>query len=172
MSSLPQGAGDLVDELTALLDEEIELLELRCSQLGTLTSATLERNDDVLETVLREIEKTQQRQVATDLKLQALRDAFAEALGWSVEEMRLSQLADSLPPAQGSAVRYRRRQIVLLSDKLKRQHIETVVVVTECARVNRMLLESLFPKAGAVTTYGARGQRSARLDTGLVDVES
>ncbi|MCD6364946.1 MAG: hypothetical protein J7M14_03640 [Planctomycetes bacterium] len=161
-----------VKELTALLDEEIELLDLRCSQLSQLCSATLHRDEDVLEKLLGEIERTQQRQEVTDLRLQAMRASLAGCFGVEPREMRLARLIELLAGEQAAAVDCRRRQMILLIDKLRRKHMETALIISECARLNHMLLESLMPGAPAVTIYGARGESAWCSDIGLVDVES
>ena len=172
MNRLTEGAVELVDELVVLLDREIELLDKRHAQLEELSRATVRRDDEVLDPLLEQIERTQQVQTRTDLKLQALRSTLAATLGWAVAETRLARLIERLDGPRAAELDYRRQQIILLSERLKRQHMATVLVVTECARINRMLLESFFPEKRAVTTYGARGQSSWGLDVGLVDVES
>lgn len=172
MMSLPEEIAIFVDELVKLLDEEIELLETRCAQLAKLSKAMSRRDDETMETLLDDIEKTQELQIRTDSRLHAARHALAESFGWSLEQTRLAKLIEELPDQFASEVDYRRKRIVLLSDQLKRRHMETVVVVTECARVNRLLLESLFPQTQSVTTYGTQGKSSWQLDVGLVDVES
>ena len=172
MTDLPQGIAGLVEELIRLLDEQIELLDVRCSQLAALSDATTRRDDEALEALLADIESAQQHQTGADTKLQALRNALANAAGWPVEQMRLALLIEHLPDQQSTAVDYRRQQIILLTDRLKRQHMETALILSECARVNRLLLEALFPETRSVTTYGAKGENSWGQDRGLVDVES
>ena len=172
MIAFPEGLAGLVDELINLLDLEIELLDRRFVQLVGLSEATLEVDKKALEALLEQIEQTQHDQSRTDLKLQALRGALAEALDWLLDQLRLARLVEALSAPLAGEVSYRRQQIILLSDRLKQQHMETALVLTKCARVNRLLLESFFPDRQRVTTYGARGECSWGLDAGLVDVES
>jgi len=65
----------------------------------------------------------------------------------------------------------RRQQIIVLTSKLRQQHLETCLFLLESSRINRLLLESLFPDSEPVVTYGADGQDQWRPDTGLVDAE-
>jgi len=172
MNCPPERIAALIGELTTVLDEEIGLLERRCDQLRDLAEATLQRDDDGLEALLDRVERALETQAATDLKLQALRNALADAFGWSIPQMRLARLIEELPGRLAAEISYRREQILLLSERLKDQHVRTALVVSECARINRLLLESFFPEGRRVTTYSSTGASSWGLDTGLVDVES
>ena len=172
MNCPPERIAALIVELTTVLDEEIGLLERRSAELADLAEATLQRDDDRLEVLLDEVERTLEVQNATDLKLQALRNALADALGWPVSQMRLSRLIEELPGGLAGEISYRREQILLLSGRLKDQHLRTALVVSECARINKLLLESFFPDGGGVTTYNSSGASSWGPESGRVDVES
>jgi hypothetical protein len=169
MITAPTDMRSTVGELQALLDEEIALLDLRRRQLEALSSAVVDRDEDRLEQLLVEMESVQSMQSATDLKLGALRTALAGWLGVAPAKMRLSRLLAELPADQRVAIEYRRQQIVLLADKLRRQHMETAVLLWEFAKVNRRLLEGLLPRSQEVTTYGTAGPDAWRPPTGLTD---
>jgi len=162
---------DLITELLAILDEEIALLNKKHDELEVLRGAIVERDDELMEKVLGEMERTAREQAATDVKLDALRNVFAGRLGWRKEETKLARLIEALPESQRSAVDYRRQQIVLQAERLRRRHMETAVLLMESARINRLLLETLLARGEPVTTYGAKGPRSWRADTGLLDAE-
>ena len=85
--------------------------------------------------------------------------------------MKLSKLIEQLDDEHRLGVNYRREQIVLLAEQLRRRHVETAMLLMESARVNRMLLESLFPQSEPVNTYGTEGAQSWRPDAGLLDAE-
>ena len=172
MTDMPERALALVDELVKMLDREIDLLDLRCIQLAGLSRASIDRDDEGMESLLAEIENTQFRQESTDRELHSLRRGLADLLGWPISQTRLGVLTGALSGDRRDAVADRRRQIVALIAQLRRQHMSTSLVVAESARINRMLLESLCPQSRQVTTYGVRGESSWRGDSPLVDVES
>jgi len=172
MNALPDSALALVDELIKMLDREIDLLDVRCLQLAGLSRASIERDDEAMETLLAEIETTQLRQESTDRELDSLRRSLAGLLGWPVARTRLGALLEVLPDGRRDALAARRDRIAALVDQLRRQHMSTALVVAESARINRMLLESLSPQSRRVTTYGVRGQTSWRPDAPLVDMET
>ena len=64
-----------------------------------------------------------------------------------------------------------RQRIVELTDALRKQHLQTVLLLAECARFNRLLLESILPGGEMVMTYGTGGSDLWRSGTGLVDTE-
>ncbi len=171
MISVTAGIASIIDELLGVLDEEIALLQRRKSQMGRLCEAIVERDDDTMERLLAEMSETQQLQEHVDLKLLAHRNTVANAVGRAPGEMKLSVLIAELPPSHRPAVDYRRQQIVLLIQDVRRQHLDTALLLGECARINHMLLTGMFPAASEVTTYDHDGPDTWRSDTGLVDAE-
>ena len=167
----------MVAELLDLLDEEIVLLDLRRRQLEALSEAIAVRDNDRLEMLLEEVERTLEMQAGVDAKLRALRASLAEEMAGPGrvplrdDEVRLSDLARMLGGERRQAIERRRTEIVRLAGELRTQHLRTAVLLTECGRINRLLLEAIFPQSRSVTTYGEGGSSSWRPDTGLVDAE-
>jgi len=170
---IPTGPPDraLVAELVAVLDEEIALLIKKQSELAALADSIVERDDERLAGLLVEMQQTQQAQSATDVKLDALRNIFAERLLCRPEELKLSRIIESLDEDDRLTVDYRRQQIVVLGEQLRREHLETAILLAESARINRLLLEGLFPQSRPVTTYDIDGQKSWRPGAGLLNTE-
>jgi hypothetical protein len=171
MISAGTGMSVLVEKLLGSLDEEIALLEEKTVQLASLRRAMLDRDDQAMAAVLTEIEQDQRRQDSVDLRLSAARRAMANAMGIPAGQLRLSRLIDELPPAEAASVDYRRQQILLLAERARKQHLETAILLHECSRINRMLLEGLFPQNQSVTTYGQGGSDTWRPESGLMDTE-
>lgn len=158
------------DELHHILQEEIRLLHERIAQFDELYDAILHRNNDRMETLLEEMTATQQAQAKVDTSLDALRNLFARSLGCSPAEIRLSELADHVHDPQ--AVLHKREQIILLSESLKKKHLRTAVLLTECARINRSLLDGLLPaEEQGLSTYGHGGANPWRSNSGLLNAE-
>ncbi|HUT02244.1 MAG TPA: flagellar export chaperone FlgN [Phycisphaerae bacterium] len=162
---------DPTDELARLLEAESALLDLRRSQLASLCGAIIDRDDEAVERLLDQVERAQELQSATDRELDVLRRQWAERLGCPPEEVKLSRLIAALPEPLRGALAEQRQQIIERAEGLQREHMRTVMVLTECARINRLLLESLFPESQGVTTYSAAGSDPWRPEAGLVDAE-
>jgi flagellar biosynthesis/type III secretory pathway chaperone len=161
----------LLKELLAVLDEEIALLNKKTGELESLSGAIVERDNDRFGPLLEQMEQTHQGQAATDVKLDALRNTLAEKIGCEPSEMKLSRLIDLLDEQDRLTVDYRRQQIILLTEQLRKQHAATMILLAESARINRMLLENLFPQSQPVKTYSAAGADSWRPATGLLDTK-
>jgi len=160
-----------IASLEALMDEEIALLDLRRSQLSCLCGAIVDRDEDAVEGLLEQIERAQQLQAATDGKLQALRKVAARRLCRPEGQVKLSGLIAALDEPLRPPLAERRQRIIDLAGRLQQEHMRTVILLTECARLNRMLLEGLFPQGEGVTTYDADGAEAWRGEAGLVDTE-
>ena len=124
-----------------------------------------------LEQLLSEMEETQQIQGDTERKLQALRSALANAIGCNPHRLRLADLMARLDDERRATLDYRRQQIILLVQEVRGQHLRTTMHLLESARINRMLLEGLFPQTESVNTYDMNGSSSWHADGGLVDAE-
>jgi len=161
----------LVEELVAALDEQIELLKLRRALLEGLCQAMLHRDEETVEKLLDRIEQAQPLQAAADGGLMALREELAKALRCDARQLKLSMLWQRLGAAQRQRLESRRGEVLAQAEAFRRQHLTATVVLTECARVNRLLLESLFPPSQAVVTYGTRGTEEWRAPSGLMDEE-
>ncbi len=107
----------LAGQLLEVLDEEVSLLVLRQSHLERLRAAILEREDSAMEKLLAEMVEVQQKQAATDVRLEKLRKSLGSLLGYNGEKLQLADLVESLPGELGVAVGQRRGQIVSLLDK-------------------------------------------------------
>ena len=169
---LPLGlTSEQMERLTSLLGQEEALLSLRRSQLDSLCAAIVDRDDDAVERLLEQVEQAQQLHANTDEKLNALRRELAEQLACPIERVRVSALIDELDSPEREALARQRDRIVELAEALQLQHLRTVMLLSECARINRLLLESLFPKSEGVLTYTASGQDPWQPDAGLFDAE-
>jgi flagellar biosynthesis/type III secretory pathway chaperone len=136
-----------------------------------MTAAIVEHDNDRLEDVLEEMQQTLRIQDARDGELLAAREVLAKAFSCAARKMTLSSLMESLPAGRQSELDERRRRIGLLAGQLRNRHQHAAWVVVESARINRMLLDRLFPDAGAVTVYEPGGRNQWRTGPGLVDAE-
>ena len=58
-----------------------------------------------------------------------------------------------------------------LAERLQLAHLRAVVLLGECARINRLLLESLFPASRTPATYSQGGAEPWGSGPGLLDAE-
>ncbi len=160
-----------VSALLAALDQEIRLLTQRQAQLERMSEAILRHDEDRLEDLLGEMQQALDDQARADRRLRQAQAALAQALGCGSRPVRLRLLAQRLAGRQRAQLESRRRRIVALALDVRRQHLRTIVLVRECARINRLLLETIFPGSREVETYTAGGAERWRPNTGLVNAE-
>ena len=171
MTGMTKALEALWAELESVLDEEVALLDLRRRQLESLCGCLVDRDQQALAGLLEQIDATQRDQQSVDIKLQACRNAVARAMGRDPQTARLSELIAQLPQDRAIGLDYKREQIVLQAQQLKRRNFESAVLLHESARINRMLLDCLAPVQENVETYGQKGSRPPRRASGLVDAE-
>jgi flagellar biosynthesis/type III secretory pathway chaperone len=121
--------------------------------------------------VLDEIERAQQQQALTDIRLHSVRESLAAALGMETRALRLSGLIPLLEGRIAAEIDARRRRITRLAEEVRKRNLQAAVILSECARINHLLLQSLFPRENSVTTYGAKGSATWRSGVGVVDAE-
>jgi flagellar biosynthesis/type III secretory pathway chaperone len=161
----------LLSKLADILDEEISLLNAKSEQLEALSAALIERDDEAMQSLLDEMERTQRAQAAADVKLEAVRGSLAALAGRKPACVTLAEIIDSLDDEPRAEMDSRRGQIVVLARHLRHKHLSAVLLLAESARINRLFLERLFPSCRPVRTYGAKGADSWRAEAGLFDAE-
>ena len=171
MIAITPGIKGLLNELLLILDQEIELLEVRLTQVSAMHSAILDRDEPATEKLLSDLETTQQRQIHVDMKMGALRGSLSTAFRCRAGEVKLSFLIARVDADLALPLDYRRRRIVALVEELRRQHVRTALLLRECARINRTLLEGLLSGCGTLTTYGSGGKNHWHARSGVVDTE-
>jgi hypothetical protein len=168
----------MVGRLLALLDEQIVLLDNRLAIPKGLSQATANYDNQAMETLLARMEQAMLAQGAHDRALRDVRKRLAAALGWPLGNTCLTALAKVLgdDPRQGpqglaAQVHSRRSRIIQLVAAIRQTHMHMVLLLTECMKVNRLLMEHLFPQAQGLALYGSSGHKRWRQSPGLVDAE-
>ncbi len=159
----------LVGELLAVLDETIDLQQETLQQLQTLSEAILAHDDAALTERMDALGRTPDRLEAVARKRNAVRTRLARAAGCPVGEMTLDRVARGAAAPQAGAVRRRRERLRGLAETVRRQHLETAVLMAEVARVNRSILTGLFPGAAGAGTYRTDGTAPWQPGHGLLD---
>ena len=162
---------DLIDKLLSVLDVESHLLELRRTQMEELHDLLIHSDEARMERLLCEMEQAQQRQFETDEALASVRSALARAMGRPDGKVRIQEILPYLDEPIRLAVKDRREKLMLQANRLREQHLATTILLSESLRINRILLEGLFPRREALETYDTKGVRKWQKGTGLMDME-
>jgi hypothetical protein len=160
-----------VDKLLAVLDEDIRYIHDSLLQLNELRSSVVKRDDAALDRLLSTIRAKAGSYVVNESKRQSLRKDLADALGCNVEQMTLTMLESRLPIEKKAQVANKKAELRTLIGELKREHLATATLLSECARFNNLLLASIFDlgKTGTLT-YRANGVTNRQMDKTLVNL--
>jgi flagellar biosynthesis/type III secretory pathway chaperone len=162
MKAMVTGIDNKIDELLVVLDKDIQHIQESMSRLNELRSLVIKRDDTALSNY-----------ADNESRRQSIRNELANAFGCDVKQMTLSRLEKTLPKGKNTQVTQRKAKLKSLTNKLKEEHLITVLLLSECARLNRLFLNSIFNagKAGTVI-YDSNGITRRQIDTALINLRS
>ncbi len=161
-----------VERLLAVLDADIRHLETTLVQLDTLRGLLIKRDDTALELLLGEIRGRTEAYAANEQTRQRLRGDLALALGCDAGRLTLSGLQSMLPEPQRAAMASRQKKLKSLIEELRREHMLTVALVSDCTRFNRTLVRTLFGAGSqAGVLYNPSGQARQQTNTTLMSLQ-
>jgi len=160
-----------VNELLLVLDKDIEHIKQSLSRLHELRSLIIKRDEPALLRVLEEMRLETEAYAANESRRNSIRKELAAALGYRLEQMRLTELVKELPSEKKGPVRQKWTELKKLTAKLKKEHSRTGLLLTECVRFNRLLLKSILEtgKTRAIE-YDSNGQTKRTKGTAFVNL--
>jgi hypothetical protein len=160
-----------VDELLEVLDADIQHLERTLSQLDSLRSSLIKRDDTALNALLTDLQGQIDQHAANERRRQELRTDLARSLGCLADDLTLSVLKLRVPSSRRSLLAGRQKMLASLVRQLKREYTLTVALVSDCARFNRLLVRAIFGTGAETgTTYGAAGTATHQTNASMVSL--
>jgi hypothetical protein len=87
--------------------------------------------------------------------------------------MTLSRLEAELSGEKKAEVIRRKIKLQTLAEELKKEHLSTTMLLSDCARFNSMLLTSVLELGQVGTiTYGPRGSAERQINSAFVNLQS
>lgn len=168
MRAIPSEIEDKVDELLACLDIDVRHIEENLLHLNELRGLVIKRDDVALGRLLESIRAKSGRYADHDSKRQAIRQDLAKMLGCELDQMILMALASRVPESRKGQIMEMQATLRTLTEKLRKEHTSTALLLSECARFNSLLLRSVFNlgRTGAVyydSSGGTKRQTAAAL---------
>ena len=160
-----------VDKLLTCLDKDSQHIQESLSQLNKLRSFVIKRDDFGLNKLLKFIQAEMSSHRNHESKRQTIRKELANALGCNIEQITLSALEAYLPKEKKDQITKKKAKLMLLIKELKKEHLSTILLLSECARFNNLLLKSIFNlgKTGAVY-YNSNGTTKQQTDMVFVNL--
>ncbi|MHC4544309.1 MAG: hypothetical protein ACYSYL_07245 [Planctomycetota bacterium] len=163
---------DKVDELLVILDEDIRNIQRSLSRLNELRSLVIKRDDVALGKLLELIQGESEGYRNHELKRQSIRKELASTLGFGLAQMTLSTLEACLSKEKKEQVSKRKMKLKSMIKELRKEHLSTALLLSECARFNRMLLKGVFNLGNTRTVYyGSNGATKQQSDMAFVNLQ-
>jgi hypothetical protein len=162
-----------VEELLGVLDKDIEYLELSLSSLNELRSMVIKRDDALLGRLLEIIQQRSGCYRGHELSRESLRKELAVIFCCSSEEMTLSRLEieEELAVELREQITAKKERLSFLAGQLKNEHKATFYLLSECTRINKMLLHGMLDFGGPGTvSYNSNGTASKQADTSFINM--
>jgi len=161
-----------VDELLAVLDKDIQHIQDSLSWLNELRGLVIKRDDVALSKLLQSIQAESDSYVRNVQQRQSLRKDLANALGCQVEQITLSRLAAIVPEEKKAQVTGIKTKLRTLVEQLKKEHLSTALLLSDCARFNNLLLKAIFDLGKTPTVYySPNGAAKRQTDTAFVSLQ-
>ncbi len=146
-----------LDEVNAYLDAQTDYVRQALERLDTLRAAVIRRDENALEELSGQVQHESVRKTQQEQSLQILRQKLAAVLHCKAEAVCLSRFSEYLPSEERQAMSSRQKALQELVRRLNNELCATDSLLRECARFNRLLLNSLFGNSEQSATYDARG---------------
>ncbi|MHC4132030.1 MAG: hypothetical protein ACYSSP_02740 [Planctomycetota bacterium] len=159
---LSQQQKDLISvktvQMICSLEKDIQHIEQILKHLDEIRSLVLKRDENSLKELLERTQAKTDEYKNQESNRQLIRKELAHALNCSVQQVKLSKLEQILPEELRVQLEEKRIKLVSLTDKLKKEHLNTVMLLAECARFNRMVLNGIFKFGNSdIVTYSSSG---------------
>ena len=161
-----------VDELLVVLDKDIQHIQESLLRLNELRSLVIKRDETGLNELLSGIQAETDSYAVIESRRQGLREGLATVLGCGLEEMTLSRLEAGLPEGKKAQVADKKAMLRDLTKELRKEHLSTALLLSECAKINRVLLKGIFGFGGTGTVmYSPDGSAKRQAETGFVNLQ-
>ncbi len=172
MNTTMTGLAERVDELLFVLQKDIEHIEQSIDNLNKLRELLIKRDDCGLNRLLEEIRSQSQGYVENQKLREQLRMHISGILGWSVDEVRLGRLQQTVSVEQEIRVGQLRSRLQGVISRLQGEHAGTVILLADLTRFNNMLLNTILETGRARgITYDAQGGTSRSGDIAFMNLQ-
>jgi hypothetical protein len=163
---------DKVDELLNCLDKDIENLQKNLSNLDELRSLVIKHDDVALGQLLEKIRKESDSYKEHELHRQSIIAELARCFNCNINDVTLSKLEAFVPEIKKNQIIQSKTKLKTLTGKLKKENSKTALLLSECARFNKLLLKSVFNIGNnEAIFYNANGATKERNERAFVNLQ-
>ncbi len=159
-----------INEFLVCLDKDIAHLEEVLLRLDAMRTSVIKRDDVSLGELLEGIRSKSQEYQRQESRRELVLAGLAESLGCGLKELTLSGLESFLEGEVSGEVAKRHKRLMSLVVSIRKEYRRTSLLLLECARFNRELLQSILELGEHEgRTYGSDGSAKTDLGNRFVD---
>jgi hypothetical protein len=159
------------EDLLGVLERDIEHIERTALHLNELRGFVIKRDERSLSRLLEEIQTEAQEYSANEQRRCLIREEMAGLLGFKPEELTLSVLKAHIAGPAKTAIAESRQKLKTLVERLRREYVSTVALLSDCARINSLLLKIIFERSRAgLVCYDSTGLTARRDDAAFMSM--
>lgn len=163
---------DKVDELLICLDKDIENLQKNLSNLDELRSLVIKHDDVALGQLLEKIRAESDSYKKHEINRQSIIEQLSKYFNCNIKDVTLSKLGEFVPEAKKNHIIQSRIKLKTLTGKLRKENSRTALLLSECARFNKLLLKSIFNIGNTEAVfYNANGAARKRDERAFVNLQ-
>ena len=161
-----------LDQLLEVLDADAEQMNRNLRWLEQLRELLVKRDEKALHRLLQHIQAQSSKHQETETRRCQLRNELARAMACSADKVTLSMLAESVCQPRSSRITEKKHTLNELAARLKREYFTTTMLIADCSRFNRHLLDTVFGfNRNKNTTYSIRGQKRQNTESSIVNLK-
>ena len=159
-----------VDKMLTVLDEDIRHIRKSLATLDNLRQSVIKQDEASLRKLLEDAQSDSGSCKNRETRRRMLREELAIAMDCPPGQMTLSRLETELSGTRRAHVADRKLTLRNLIEKLRTEHAATMMLLSDCARFNGMLLKSVLQlgQTGEIT-YSSQGSVQRQINTAFVD---
>ncbi|MHC4270926.1 MAG: flagellar export chaperone FlgN, partial [Planctomycetota bacterium] len=147
-----------IAQMICCLEKDVQHIEHILENLDKIRALVLKRDEDTLKELLEQTQAKADEYKNQESGRQLICMELARLLNFNVQQLTLSKLEQLLPEKLREQMEEKRIKLKSLTNRLKKEHLNTVLLLAECARFNRMVLNGIFRFGKTdVTTYSSSG---------------
>jgi septin family protein len=139
--------------------------------LNALRAALIRRDMDELKQMQDHLSEEALQRQELDRSLESCRQCAAESLACRPEEVCISRLCNKADPQTAKRLRETQHQVQRLVREVKTAHLATELLLWECARINRRMLEAITGRLASAPVYDARGRTAWQPAAGWMNLK-
>ena len=157
-------------QLNEFLDEQAESIRRTLRQFDVLRGAVIHRDEAMMTELAEQVDAQNQERQEADKRREALCRQLGELLGCDARQVNITAICGLLDSEDRAELEDKRRVVKELVSRLKIEREGTELLLRECERMNRAILNEMMGSGRRTMTYTRRGVTQNEAPGGMMSV--